>query len=191
MKLREPAVASALADETLVSKIATGDLESLGILFDRYEPTVRRVLSYLTARSADVDDLVQVTFLQVIRAAPRYDPKYSVRSWLAGIAAIMARRHRRSLRRMAGWLRSWTTEVPQDVCKTPDQAFDSIETERRLLDVLAGISRKRREAFVLVAIEGTTGEEAAASLGIPLNTLWTRLHYARRELRARLIDEER
>ena len=41
-------------------------------------------------------------------------------------------------------------------------------------------------AFVLVAVEGSSGEDAAAALGIPLNTLWTRLHHARREFLERM-----
>jgi len=190
MNLREPVASIALPDENVIAKIVAGDLESLGVLFDRHEPAVRRILSYLCPRSADVDDLVQLTFLQVIRAAPRYDPKYPVRGWLIGIAAVMARRHRRSLKRMTEWLVAWTVEASRNDGKTPDQAFDSVETEQLLLLALSRISPKRREAFVLVAIEGTPGEEAAASLGIPLNTLWTRVHYARRELRARLVSEK-
>jgi DNA-directed RNA polymerase specialized sigma24 family protein len=45
---------------------------------------------------------------------------------------------------------------------------------------------KNREAFVLIVLEGVEAEQAAAALGVPLGTLWTRLHHARRELRARL-----
>ncbi len=190
MNRREPVASIAIADENVIAKIAAGDLASLGVLFDRYEPAVRRVVSYLSPRSSDVDDLVQLTFLQVIRAAARYDPQFPARSWLIGIAAVMARRHRRSLKRMTEWLGTWSLEASRNEGKTPDQAMDSVETEQRLLLALSRMSPKRREAFVLVAIEGTPGEEAAASLGIPLNTLWTRVHYARQELRARLISEE-
>ena len=191
MSLREhrPS-ADALTDEVAIAKIAAGDLEGLGALFDRYEPDVRRVLSYLSVRSADVDDLVQLTFLQVIRAASTYDPKWSTRSWLVGIAAMMARRHRRSVVRMATRLGTWIRGARSDDSVTPDAIFDSHETEEILSAALQRMSSKRREAFVLVAIEGTPGEQAAASLGIPLSTLWTRLHHARRDLRASLTLDE-
>jgi RNA polymerase sigma-70 factor (ECF subfamily) len=55
---------------------------------------------------------------------------------------------------------------------------------------LARLSAKRREAFVLVTLEGTTGEDAAAALGISINTLWTRLHHARRDLRGWVHQED-
>jgi RNA polymerase sigma-70 factor (ECF subfamily) len=44
--------------------------------------------------------------------------------------------------------------------------------------------------FVLVTLEGMSGEEASAVLGIPINTVWTRLHHARRALRAALEEAE-
>jgi RNA polymerase sigma-70 factor (ECF subfamily) len=189
MNLREPQTNKAAADAAVIAKIAVGDLENLGILFDRYEPDVRRVLVYLSPRIADVDDLVQITFLQVIPAASRYDPSFPARSWLAGIAAMMARRHRRSIMRMTARLGSWMNVVVREEPVTPDRAMDSRESTKLLEQALQQMSPKRREAFVLVAIEGISGQEAAASLGIPLNTLWTRLHHARLDLRARLSED--
>jgi RNA polymerase sigma factor (sigma-70 family) len=191
MSRREPLPTVGLSDAVVISKIAAGDLESLGVLFDRYEPDVRRLLVYLSSRSADVDDLVQLTFLQVIRAAPNYDPQFAVRSWLTGIAAMMARRHRRSLKRMTSRLGTWIHAAATEEPTMPDEEVGSREMEERMREALARMSPKRREAFVLVAIEGTSGEDAAVALGIPLNTLWTRLHYARRDLRAELIVEDR
>jgi RNA polymerase sigma factor (sigma-70 family) len=191
MNLREPQTSMGIADAAVIAKIAAGDLENLGILFDRYEPDVRRVLVYLSPGSADVDDLVQLTFLQVIPAASGYDPTFSARSWLTGIAAMMVRRHRRSIRRMTARLGTWMNAVAREEPVTPDKAMDSRESAKLLEQALRQMSPKRREAFVLVAIEGTSGQEAAASLGIPLNTLWTRLHHARLDLRASLISEDR
>ena len=54
----------------------------------------------------------------------------------------------------------------------------------------AALSEKKREAFVLVTLEGLSGEEAAQALGVPVNTLWTRLHHARLELSAAIGEEE-
>ena len=44
--------------------------------------------------------------------------------------------------------------------------------------------------FVMIVIEGAPGEEVAAALGLPLATVWTRLHHARRELREHLKESE-
>jgi RNA polymerase sigma-70 factor (ECF subfamily) len=47
---------------------------------------------------------------------------------------------------------------------------------------------KKREALVLFELEGLSGQEIALALGVPLKTVWTRLHHARRELEEKLGD---
>ncbi len=55
---------------------------------------------------------------------------------------------------------------------------------------LAALSPKKREVIVLVTIEGLSGEEVASLLAIPVATVWTRLHHARRELSLAVFEEE-
>jgi RNA polymerase sigma-70 factor (ECF subfamily) len=176
-------------EQTIVAKIASGDLQSLGLLFDRYEPDVRRLLRRLGVPTSDVDDLIQITFVQVIRASKGFDDRYAVRSWLLGIAAMMARRQTRTLGRIRAGLASWASHWSGVSSLTPGEAYDTREKGRRIQAALDRLSAKRREAFVLVTLEGVSGEEAAAVLGIPLNTLWTRLHHARRDLQRWLPED--
>jgi RNA polymerase sigma factor (sigma-70 family) len=170
---------SNLDDAALVEQVRNGDLEALGILFDRHEAAVARFLSRFGVASADVDDLVQATFLQVLRAARHFEPRISVRGWLLGIGAMMARRQRRSLLRTDRRLRTWAT-IPRGGGAPTDDALD---VGLRITRALAALSEKKREAFLLVTLEGMSGEEAAVALGVPVKTIWTRLHHARLELR--------
>jgi RNA polymerase sigma-70 factor (ECF subfamily) len=136
--------------------------------------------------AGDVDDLVQATFLELLRAAPRFQTDLSVKTWLFGLSTIMARRHRRSLARTAARLLSWASWVRSESPTTP---ADELERERDLRKFEAAFARlapKKREAFTLVVLEGLSGEQAAVALGVPVNTVWTRLHHARRELREAL-----
>jgi len=178
-------------DGELLARIATGDLESLGVFFERHEPVVRRCLGRLGASRADADDLVQTTFLEVVRAATRFDPNYPVRAWLLGITTLMVRRHRRSVRRHAARLSTWAGVLRREVAPTPAELFERDDAARRMAAALERLSRKKREVFVLVTLEGLSGEEAAASLRIPVKTVWTRLHHARLELRAALAEDTR
>jgi RNA polymerase sigma-70 factor (ECF subfamily) len=175
-------------DASLVIRIGKGDLEALGLLFDRHEGAVARFLNRVGTSPADVDDLVQTTFLQVLRAARRFESNISVRSWLLGIASMMARRHRRSLGRLAKRIRTWAT-IPRWPEIMPDEALQQRHARLRLRRALDALSPKKREAFVLVTLEGMSGEEAAEALGVPVNTIWTRLHHARRELREHIGDD--
>jgi len=91
-------------DGALLAHVANGNLEALGQLFDRHAEGVRAFLVRMGATRADADDLLQATFLEVVRAAARFDPRFPARNWLLGIANAMFRRHRRSLRRAAARL---------------------------------------------------------------------------------------
>jgi RNA polymerase sigma-70 factor (ECF subfamily) len=183
--------APAPADGDLLAAVANGNLEALGELFERHEPEVRRYVGRLGVAPSDVDDLVQATFLEVVRAAARFDPRHAARSWLFGIATVMVRRHRRSvgraMARIAAWAGTWRGE-PQP---TPAELLESDEATRLIERAFERLSPKKREVLVLVTLEGLSGEEAARALRIPMNTVWTRLHHARIELRAALGEGDR
>jgi RNA polymerase sigma factor (sigma-70 family) len=177
------------SDAELLTAVAAGDLRALGELFDRHGPALRRYLRRMGISRADVDDLVQATFLEITRAAPSFDARHAGRSWIFGVASIMLRRHRHFLRRAAAHISAWV--MPEAAVEaTPAELFERAETERRFARAFAGLSAKRREAFVLVTLEGLSGEEAAQALGVPVNTIWTRLHHARLELHAAIDVEE-
>lgn len=180
----------ALTDHALIAQIAQGELEPLGLLFERHEALVRRYLGRLGASASDADDLVQATFLEVTRAAPRFDGSHSSRGWLLGIAGMMARRHRRSLRRAAARIAAWAGSLRGEACVTegPAERVANDAALRALAAALERLPQKKREVFVLVTLEGLSGQEAAAALHIPLKTVWTRLHHARLALRAALAE---
>ncbi len=179
------------SDAELIVAVAAGDLRALGELFDRHEPALHRYLRRMGIPRADVDDLVQATFLEITRAAPSFDARHAGRSWIFGVASIMLRRHRHFLRRAAARISAWVMpEAEAEVDGTPAELFERAETERRFARAFAALSAKKREAFVLVTLEGLSGEEAARALGVPVNTIWTRLHHARLELRAAIDVEE-
>ena len=176
------------SDAELLSRIATGELGALGILFDRYVEQVARFISRMGVRFGEVDDLVQLTFLDVVRASGSFDGRASARNWLLGIASHIVRRDNRSLRRAVRGLAAWANE-PRVAPEMPSQAFEVRESADRARRALDCLSSKKRETFVMVVLEGMSGEDVARVLGIPVATVWTRLHHARRELRAHLERE--
>jgi RNA polymerase sigma-70 factor, ECF subfamily len=176
-------------DGDLLAQVAKGDLSCLGLLFDRYAVDVGRFIARVGVGRGDVDDLVQATFLLVVKAAPTFRGG-AARAWLFGLAANLARRHRRSLARMAARVATWVRERGPDTPAMPLDAFDASERIGRAERALARLSEKKREVFVMVVMEGVSTDDAAAALGIPVGTVWTRLHHARRELQAHLHEEE-
>jgi RNA polymerase sigma factor (sigma-70 family) len=176
------------ADSRLIAKIAAGDLSGLGILFARYEGMLRRFMGRFGVRAAEIDDLVQLTFLDVVHAAAAFDGRPSIRNWLMGLAAIRVRRHRRTMARMAEVLWSWAQE-PVCAAPTPAERLELAEAAARAKRALARVSAKKRQVFAMVVFQGSSSEEVARALGIPVGTVWTRLHHARRQVRQHLAKE--
>jgi RNA polymerase sigma-70 factor (ECF subfamily) len=171
------------SDHALMASIRAGDLSGLGELFDRYAAQVARLLERAGIPSSDVDDLVQQTFLEVLKASPRFRPDSPVRPWLFGLALMMARRHRRSLSRMLARLARWTRDHEERDGATLERGLEERPDARRAHDALLTLSPKKREVFILSVFGELTGPEIADQLGVPVATVWTRLHHARNELR--------
>lgn len=176
----------ALSDAALLAACALGDQAALGTLFDRHHTAVYRFIARLSqADPADLDDLVQNTFLTVQRSARRYEGRSAVRTWILGIAANTARREARSRGRRRR-LAAVVAAQPQSASTAVDIAVDRRQAVERLQTALAALPEKLRVCFVLCQLEGVPGPEAAATLGIRLGTLYRRIHTARKTLSAAL-----
>lgn len=173
-----------VSDETLVAACARGDTTALAELFDRHHRSVYRFLSRMCGDGgSDLDDLVQMTFVNLLGAADRFRGRAAVRSWILGIAANVARRHFRGEARHRHMVAS-LGELPARGSGEPDGEVETARQIRRLAAALPALHHDLRTAFVLCDVEGIPGVEAARALGVPPGTLWRRLHEARKSLAA-------
>jgi RNA polymerase sigma-70 factor (ECF subfamily) len=176
----------ALSDAALLAACALGDQAALGTLFDRHHGAVYRFIARLSqTNAADLDDLVQNTFLTVQRSARRYQGRSAVRTWILGIAANTVRREARSRGRRQR-LAAVMAETPRTAPQTVDTLVDQRQAVAHLQQALAELPEKFRVCFVLCQLEGVPGPEAAAILGIRVGTLYRRIHTARKRLSAAL-----
>ena len=159
-------------------------------IYDRWFHDVSRWARAFGGLDADLDDLVQEVFLVVRRKLPKFDDR-NLAGWLYRITQRTVRDYRRrawfrrALFKRDGERRETGSNEPD-----PSQVLERREAERLLVQLLAKMSAARRTAFILFEIEGYTGEEIAALEDVPINTVWTRLHHARRDFCA-LIDQAR
>jgi RNA polymerase sigma factor (sigma-70 family) len=177
-------------DADLVRRVSEGDLSPLGTLYDRHHQGVRQFIVRATAGGADAEDIAHETFLTLGKIAGRYDGRASARPFLLGIAAQLVRRRRRGLLRWAQALASLASTQPEQRPRTPEDDASAGEDRSRFDEALARLSEEKRLVFLLVEREGLSGEEVARALEIPVNTVWTRLHHARLDLRAALAPEK-
>lgn len=170
-------------DPELMTRLANGELGALGELYDRYHEPLRRFLGCATGDAEDVDDLVHQTFLAAAKSAQRYDGRASCRPWLVGIAVQHLRRRRQAFARLFAVLGSLRRGRASSVDPRP-----ALHARTDVERALAGISEPKRIAFLMAEVEGCTCAEIAEALGVPIGTVWTRLHAARRELREALEE---
>jgi len=180
---RVEGAASELSDEGLLSATGQGEQAALGALFDRFHADVYRFIARVAvATPNDTDDLVQQTFLEICRAASRFNGRSSVRTWIFGVAVNVARTHVRSeRRRQAAIVRS--AEVPIAELESLDAAADRARALQRVAQAIAQLPYDLRVAYVLCVLEELTAREAAATLDVREGTVWRRVHEARELLR--------
>jgi RNA polymerase sigma-70 factor (ECF subfamily) len=181
---RSPPTAREPSDAALLANISKDNVSALGELFDRHYEQVRRVLANAGGIATfEIDDLVQQTFLEVVRIAPNFDGRESAGAWLCGIALRLAARRRRSLARLLRLLTAFSRQHSDDDEVHPERVAAGREELRAFSRALRELQPKKREAFVLVELEGFSAEDAGRALRVNPATMRTRLFHARRELR--------
>lgn len=143
-----------------------------------------RVLRRLGVAESDIDDVCQEVFVTVHRKLPSFQGRSSVRTWLYGVCVRVASSHRKRARARR--------EVASDAL--PEHATDAGQEEtlalrqaRATLDrILDQLDDDKRAVFVLYEIEELTMADVALAMECPLQTAYSRLHAARREVEAAL-----
>jgi RNA polymerase sigma-70 factor (ECF subfamily) len=181
---RTPARPQELSDALLLADVASENVSALGVLFDRHHEQVERVLARAGGVAGfEIDDLVQQTFLEVLRIASTFDGRESAGAWLCGVALRLAARRRRSIARWLRMLTAFGRQRLDDDTLHPERVAVGRQELKRFADALRQLQPKKREAFALVELEGFTAEEAGRALSVNAATMRTRLFHARRELR--------
>jgi RNA polymerase sigma-70 factor (ECF subfamily) len=171
---------SAPADVDLVRAYRAGDERGATALVARHTGAVARFLAGAGADGADLDDLVQETFIRAFRALDGWRGEAAFRSWLLSIASNLLkdqfRKHRgRTLVALGD------RDLP--AADDPAAALDATEAERRLVAGLATLSRLQREVFLLRAQQGMDYEAIASTLETTPGAARVHYHHAVKRLR--------
>lgn len=161
---------------------------SIERLFRDHGRDVARVLRRFVGRrasEADVEDLVQQTFLLAHRDWAAFRGDAAPMTWLYRVASRVAIDHCRRRGRLERLREAVTAVVELARGASADDPEAIVLGRLELAHVqraLDGLSAKKRVVFVLHELEGLSGAEIAAALEIEEGTVWTRLYHARREL---------
>ena len=174
----------------LMARAQAGDRDAFGELTAGLRPYIRGVLHHCASFDpATVDDLIQETLLRAWRGIGGYRPG-PVRPWLATIAWHVAVDHHRA--QTAG---TRCTEslfgLPEDLPQTagPDP-YRAVDDHHLVTQLLGALTDEHRLVLRLRYLTGLSAVEIAAWSGLPLGTVKSRLHYARKAAR-RLVANDR
>jgi RNA polymerase sigma-70 factor (ECF subfamily) len=151
-------------------------------IFREHGPFVWRALRRLGVAPSDADDACQEVFVVVYRKLGEYEGRAQMRTWLYGIAVRVAAAHRRK----AHTKREIPTEepvAPETASLTTPEGEAADREALALLDkALDELDEEKRAVFVLYEVEGLEMPEVAEALSCPVQTAYSRLHAARKDV---------
>jgi RNA polymerase sigma-70 factor (ECF subfamily) len=193
------AVGAVDEDRGLVDRAKDGDARAFEALVRRYERWVFTLALRMVGNRGDAEDVAQEVFLKAYRGLQGFRGGSRFSTWLYAIAshhclnhlagrdsrARRAERTGNSADGQGGVLPSALDRVA-DASPGPDAVLERHELRRVIQRELLQLTEHHRIVIILRDIQGMSYEEIAATLGVELGTVRSRLHRARMELRARL-----
>jgi RNA polymerase sigma-70 factor (ECF subfamily) len=181
------ASSQALSDATLIAQIAEGNKLAMRALFARHQVKVYRFALRIVRDSGLAEDVVSEAFLDAWQHAGRYEGRSSVSTWLLGIT-----RHKALTACNRRSTESIDDEMVQNVVDTtanPEADLDRQDTGAVIRRCIASLSPEHAEIIDLVYYQEKSIKEIVEILGIPDNTVKTRMFYARKRLAALVAAE--
>ena len=178
-----------LSDEDIVARVRAGELGQFELLMRRHNTRVFRAARAIVRDAGEAEDVMQDAYVRAYEHLDQFEGRARFSTWLTRIAVHEAlARVRRSKRHDS------LDIVPEDHSmsapsgSSPEQQTSDVEM-RSLLEAAVGrLPEDFRSVFILRAVEGMSGAEVAECLGIPEDTVKTRLHRARSQLQEMLIE---
>jgi RNA polymerase sigma factor (sigma-70 family) len=181
-KLAAPRAGGQGSDRQLLDAFAARrDEGAFATLVARHGPMVLRVCRRVLGHEHDAEDAFQATFLVLARHTASIRKREALANWLHGVAYRTAMKAKRSAARR----RNHEARVPdRPTGPAPGPTWDEVQAV--LDEEIQRLPPAFRAAFVLCVLEGKSGPQAAADLGVKEGTVWSRLTRARQQLQRRL-----
>ena len=181
-------------DQVLVEKAQKGDKQAFGVLLEKYNKKLFRLLSRMVRDQSEIEDIVQDSFIKAYRAINNFRGDSAFYTWLYRIGVNTAKNHLMALSRRpkamndveledienfddAGDLRSY--ETPESALMTKEIAATVNETIEQLPEEL-------KSAITLREIDGLSYEEIAEIMDCPIGTVRSRIFRARESIAEKL-----
>ncbi|MCK9284236.1 MAG: RNA polymerase sigma factor RpoE [Rhodocyclaceae bacterium] len=182
------------ADQALVERVQAGDKQAFGLLVEKYQRRLLRLVSRLVRDPAEAEDVAQEAFIKAYRALPNFRGESAFYTWLYRIGINTAKNWLASSgRRMAT-----STEVDSEDAEnyedgewlretdTPERLLMSKQLAATVNKAMDGLPEDLRTALALREIEGLSYEEIGQVMDCPIGTVRSRIFRAREAI-ARIL----
>ena len=173
------------SDEELMERFCGGDAASFDVLFTRHGPPLHGFFRRMTRSDAVAEDLLQVTFLHLVKARGRYAPGEPLSPWLYAIARNAARDYLRLARHRIEQPQS--DDAPEVAAPAAEAGPEQAELQA-LKAALDELPPAYREAVVMHQLQGLSFAEIAATLGSTPGAVKVRAHRGYQKLREKLAS---
>lgn len=185
-------------DADLVRRAKAGELQAFEELVSRHERQIYTLASRILQNPHDAEDVTQQSFLSALEHLASFREEASFATWLNRIATFAALKVIRKRKGLDTVSLEAATEPQEDYDsiphpeyisdwkESPEQLVERNETRRLLEEALARLDEKHRLVFLLRDVEGLSGKETAAALGLSEANVKVRLLRARLQLREHL-----
>lgn len=181
-------------DHELVLRAQRGDKHAFGLLVDKYQRKLARLLSRMIRDQAEIEDVVQESFIKAYRALPNFRGDSAFYTWLYRIGINTAKNYLVSLGRRPSVSTDIEVEDAENfddgdelrTMETPETALMTKEIAQTVNDTVASLPEDLRTAITLRELEGLSYEEIAIVMSCPIGTVRSRIFRAREAISVKL-----
>ena len=182
-----PSAGNRERDHELVLLAQRGDKRAFGMLVDKYQRKLSRLLSRMVRDQSEIEDIVQDTFIKAYRALPNFRGDSAFYTWLYRIGINTAKNHLVSLGRRPTVSTGVEVEDAENfddgdelrTMETPESSMMTKQIAQTVNDTVASLPEELRTAITLREIEGLSYEEIAIIMNCPIGTVRSRIFRAR------------
>ena len=182
-------------DVQLVTRAQLGDHVAFGQLIHRHHSTLRRVAFAILRSSAEIDDVMQDSWLHVYLHLPRFQGTATFRTWVHSIVRNRAIDHRRSAQRRWRAGTRLSAESIRDAlsssARSPEAIILDAERRERLTHAIAALPGRLRQPLQLWHSGRHSYDEMSRITGVTVGTIKSRVWEARQRVTQSLLQEHR
>ena len=175
-------------DGSLVARVQSGDIDALGVLYQRHRTQVYRTALAITHDEGMAEDILQETFVRVYKYADSFDQTQPFEPWLYRMTVNLTYSWINRAKRWVHFFQGALEQLKMPERRNPDNILESQEQRTTLQQAIESLPVSQRTVIVLYYLEELSVSEVAYALNIAEGTVKSRLYHARKKLKEAITE---